>query len=110
MVFNIIYLFIFVACTPIPITYTYSKFVNESFEKTNPDEIIVYSRRLDIDAQFMEIGVIIIKGTEEVYIGDIKEKAANYGATGIVREGKNFVLIRLLSRKNEKNIENINKI
>lgn len=86
---------------------TYIKFGDEKTVKSNLDLIRHYENRLDIKSEFIELGVIIIEGLNKPDIKEIRFFAAEKGADGFVKEGKNFVLIKVLNKK-QKEIINQN--
>lgn len=84
---------------------TYIKFGDEKTVKSNIELIRHYENRLDIKSGFIELGVIIIEGLNKPDIKEIRFLAAEKGADGILKEGKNFVLIKVLN-KNPKEVIN----
>lgn len=100
----IIVLFLISNCTPTKLTYI--NFGDEKISHTNPNDIKIFDKRLDINSEFSELGVIIIEGKNEPNIEEVRLLASENGADGIIKEGKNFVLIKILSNK-EKEIKNV---
>lgn len=89
------------SCTPTKLTYI--KFGEEKTISTNHKLIKHYLNRLDIKSEFVELGVIIIEGSNEPDIEEVRLFAAEKGAGGFIKEGKNFVLIKVLN-KNPKEV------
>lgn len=88
-------------CAPTQLSYI--KFGEEKTISTNHKLIKHYLNRLDIKSEFVELGVIIIEGSNEPDIEEVRLFAAEKGADGFIKEGKNFVLIKVLN-KNPKEV------
>lgn len=85
----------------------YINFGDKKTTSTYPSKIIHYKDRLNIKAKFVELGVIIIEGSIKPNIMEVRELAAEKGADGFIKEGKNYVLIKVLNN-NQKKINNQN--
>ena len=75
-----------------------------SYKSINVDDVIIYYKRLNIRAKSEEIGIIIRTSTlypNEEEILRLKELSAQYGANGLIVEGKNVVLLRIESKIND---------
>ena len=77
------------------------------YEKLDMNELVIYEDRLKIDSNFEEIGVIILNQKyQSKLLPEIKLEASKHGANGIIIEGDNAVLLRILNKKTkEKNNE-----
>ena len=73
----------------------YINFGDKKTTSTYPSKIIHYKDRLNIKAKFVELGVIIIEGSIKPNIAEVRILAAEKGADGFIKEGKNFVLTNL---------------
>ncbi|MBT4401984.1 MAG: hypothetical protein HN757_09430 [Calditrichaeota bacterium] len=78
-----------ICCTP---TIMFIPFDSNEYSEVNSDEVEVYNNRLEIGTKYDEIGVLKIKGTIDNDI--VKVRAGIHGADGVVRDGKNFILIK----------------
>ena len=63
------------------------------YDMVDADNVNVYNNRLEIGNKFEEIGILKVKGYPG--IESIKEQAASHGADGIVRDGKNYILVKI---------------
>ncbi|MFC1527545.1 hypothetical protein ACFL5D_02215 [Candidatus Neomarinimicrobiota bacterium] len=91
------------SCTP-PTKLTYISFGEEKviIEST---VVVQYETRLEIKSKFKELGVIIVEGMNEPNIDDIGLLASEKGADGILKEGKNYILIKIMD-ENSRNLKN----
>ena len=82
-------------------------FGETDYEKLDIDQVVIYEDRLKIDSNFEEIGVIILNQKyQSKLLPQIKLEASKHGANGIIIEGDNAVLLRILSKNiEEKNNE-----
>ena|SRR4030066_211255 len=90
-----IFAFTLISCSVsesfIPTSYDLIKFDSKNYPPTNVEEIIIYSERIDIPQQYIEIGTI--KFTGKVDINKIKELASQNGANALLKEGNNYILL-----------------
>lgn len=93
----IIIILVITNCTPMASKLTYIKFGDKKTIKSNFELIRHYENRLDIKSKFIELGVIIIEGLDKPDIKEIRFLAAEKGADGFIKEGKNYVLIKVLN-------------
>lgn len=103
----LITIFVTTNCTPMVSKLTYIDFGAEKTVKSNLDLVKHYSNRIDIKSEFIELGVIIVESLYEPDIKEVRILAAEKGADGFIKEGKNFVLIKILN-KNPKEVINQN--
>lgn len=104
-----LFFIIIYSCQPPIIMFDYVPFGDKNFETTvsSSDEIVMFKNRLDIDSQYLEMGVLI----SNIKINDkniqiIKTEAYHRKADGFLIEGKNIVLIKYIKKlkNDEKNI------
>jgi hypothetical protein len=89
----IYFLLILLSCTPHPPFATdVIMFEKEIYSSTNPDDIEVYTSRLDIPNKYFEIGTIKYQGVP--IMEKIKSTAASKGADAVIKDANNFVLIK----------------
>lgn len=96
----IIFLIIIASCSPPPpFSSDVIMFDTEIYSKTNPDDIEVYTSRLDIPNKYFEIGTIKFQGSPDMEI--IKKSAADKGADAVIKDANNFILIKYKIEKQE---------
>jgi len=92
-------LLIVYSCYTSDLSFKYISFHDTKYESDlkSPEEVIVYSNRLDIDSKYEEMGVLIVNnGINGEKIQKIKLEAFNKNADGFLIEGKNIVLIKIV--------------
>ena len=93
---------IVISCEPPSLGFQYVSFNNIKYQNyfTQYEEINVYKNRLDIGAKYVEMGVMIMENkVSGDDINKLKKEAYNLSADGIILEGKNIVLIKLIERE-----------
>ncbi len=93
---------IFISCEPPALVFQYVSFNNIKYQNhlAQFEEIMVYQNRLDIGSKYNEMGVLILENkVSSEDINKLKKEAFNRAADGIILEGKNAVLIKLLNRE-----------
>ena len=58
------------------------------------ENVKVFNNRLEIGNKYNEVGILKVKGY--VDIQTIKERAGFHGANGIVKDGKNYILVKIV--------------
>ena len=107
LLFSVLIIILVVSnCTPTKLTYI--SFGRESASSAKSNFIIHYKNRLDIKSEFIELGVISVEGMQVLNISEISLLASKKGADGTLKEGKNFVLIKVLNNQNPQEIINQN--
>lgn len=98
-------LIIFTQCASSPKLIRYVNFGDKSFPSTETNKVRIYTNRLEIGREYVEIGVILVQGN--VKINKVLELAGSKGADGIVKDGNNYVTIIFVESNNEGNDEKI---
>jgi len=98
----LLFAFTFISCSVATKTTTpyLIKFDNKNYIPTRVSEIIIYSSRIDIPQKYIEIGTIKFEG--EVDILQIKDMAAKNGASALLKEGNNYILLFYTDQKKGK--------
>ena len=90
-------------CTPPVSTLSVIMFDNNPYPSTNAQDILVYVSRLELPLKFIEIGTI--KFDYPPFIEEVKTLAATKGADALIKDHKNYILIKYKKEKEEKTNE-----
>ena len=69
-------------------------FDSNNYGEVDSDNVKVFNNRLEIGNKYDEIGILKVRGF--VDIQTIKERAGFHGANGIVKDGKNYILVKIV--------------
>jgi hypothetical protein len=86
------------SCTPIS-SVRYVDFGIGPFPEINSNKIEIYNNILDIQGKYVEVGVVIVKG--EISIEEILSVASQHGANGVIKDGKNYLLLNIHTQPSE---------
>jgi hypothetical protein len=75
-------------------------FDSNDYGIVEPENVKVFNNRLEIGNKYKEVGILKVKGF--VDIQTIKERAGFHGANGIVKDGKNYILVKIVYQKKVK--------
>ena len=95
--------FVFIRCASVTTTTALIMFTNEALPPTNPVDIEIYKSRLELPSKYVEIGTIKFQGNPS--IEEIKKQAAQKGATALILDGNNYILILLDEKMKEESNE-----
>lgn len=82
---------VYTGCSSTKTSTTLIMFTNEIFPATDSNDIQLYNSRLELPGKFKEIGTIKFEGNPKVET--MKKQASEKGATALVLDGNNYILI-----------------
>jgi hypothetical protein len=86
-----------ISCTTPSIRYV--DFGSEPFPEIRVDQIVIYKNLLDINGIYVEVGVVIVNG--DIALDDIFLVASQHGANGVIKDGKNYLLLNIYTQPSE---------